>query len=71
MILSDALTTELLETGQNTTLGAGNSFIDYPLHVDDYVDAITRDGSRKSRKRGPKKLMMLFYIILGAFVTKR
>ena len=26
--------------------------------------------SRKTRKRGPKKLMMLFYIILGAFVTK-
>ena len=30
---------------------------------------VLRGGSRKSRKRGPKKLMMLFYIILGAFVT--
>ena len=32
---------------------------------------LVRGGSRKSRKRGQKKLMMLFYIILGAFMTKR
>ena len=41
-----------------------------PARIQSNFEVSNRGGSRKSRKRGPKKLMMLFYIILGAFVTK-